>query len=133
MAHHLRRNRGANTKQTRRATVSSSPAGWRMSADRYPGEPVRRGADGGRAWAAWRGGGRDPAIGHREGDAAVAVGGRSTLVGRRDELAVVKRLLASSHRGNRWLEVAGDPGAGKSHLLAELRVLAGAASWTVLA
>jgi len=63
----------------------------------------------------------------------VAVGGRSTLVGRRDELAVVKRLLSPSRRGNRWLEVAGDPGAGKSHLLAELGVLAGSASWTVLA
>src|SRR2546421_7586499 len=72
-------------------------------------------------------------MGHREGDAAVAVGGRSTLVGRRGELAVVKRLLTASSRGNRWLEVAGDPGAGKSHLLAELVVLAGAASWTVLA
>jgi DNA-binding NarL/FixJ family response regulator len=63
----------------------------------------------------------------------VTVGGRSTLVGRRDELAVVKRLLTPSRRGNRWLEVAGDPGAGKSHLLAELGVLAGSASWTVLA
>jgi DNA-binding CsgD family transcriptional regulator len=67
----------------------------------------------------------------------VAVGGRSTLVGRRDELAVVKRLLSPSRQdkrhGNRWLEVVGDPGAGKSHLLAELRVLAAAASWTVLA
>jgi DNA-binding NarL/FixJ family response regulator len=67
----------------------------------------------------------------------VAVGGRSTLVGRRDELAVVKRLLGGARtgrqQGNRWLEVTGDPGAGKSHLLAELRVLAAAASWTVLA
>ncbi len=63
----------------------------------------------------------------------MAVGGRSTLVGRRDELAVVKRLLDRCWMGNRWLEVTGDPGAGKSHLLAELRVLAAAGSWTVLA
>jgi DNA-binding CsgD family transcriptional regulator len=61
----------------------------------------------------------------------VAVGGRSTLVGRRDELAVMKRLLTVPRRHNSWLEVAGDPGAGKSHLLAEFAVLASAASWTV--
>ena len=52
------------------------------------------------------------------------------LVGRTDELAALERLLAGG--GARSVSVTGDPGIGKTRLLAELRRRAERLRWTVL-
>ena len=59
-----------------------------------------------------------------------AAGGEA-LVGRGDELAALDRLLAAAG-GSRAVAVTGDPGIGKTRLLAELRRRAERLRWTVL-
>jgi ATP/maltotriose-dependent transcriptional regulator MalT len=62
------------------------------------------------------------------------MGERLKLVGRRSEHAALERALAALPRGgSRILEVVGEPGIGKSRLLAETRELAGARDALVFA
>src|SRR5919204_4957547 len=58
----------------------------------------------------------------------------SVLVGRRDELLTIERTLTEVERGGpRALGLRGEPGIGKSRLLAELAGRAGARGLLVLA
>ena len=64
------------------------------------------------------------------GDATTPRGASSPVVGRRDELALLHRLL--SGEGPPVVLLAGEPGIGKTRLLREAATLGRAAGWTVL-
>jgi tetratricopeptide (TPR) repeat protein/transcriptional regulator with XRE-family HTH domain len=64
------------------------------------------------------------------GDATTPRGANSPVVGRRDELALLHRLL--SGEGPPVVLLAGEPGIGKTRLLREAATLGRAAGWTVL-
>ncbi|MGH8907854.1 MAG: helix-turn-helix transcriptional regulator [Egibacteraceae bacterium] len=53
--------------------------------------------------------------------ASIRPGWAGRLVGRRDELAVLNRILSEDSASARVVEIVGEPGMGKTRLLAELR------------